>query len=267
MEYLFSTTKMSEKVLLDTNNRVATITVNRPEKRNAMDIPTRETLRETFESVEDDDDVRVVILRGAGEGSFLAGGDIDMFHEFDALDALEFANKHSQALYNYIAEFPKPTIAAIDGYALGGGAEIALACDIRLATSDAKFGFPEVNIGLFPAAGGTQRVIDIVGPGIAKEMIFTGEAYDAEEVEEMGIINHVYDSAAFDDAVQDMAEEIALKAPLALQLAKKSVNRGLDQEAGLDFERLAGVLLFGTEDKNEGIEAFRDDREPEFSGE
>lgn len=257
---------MSKNVLLETENGIATVTVNRPEKRNAMNIPTREELRKTFEQLEDDDSVAVVVLRGAGEDSYLAGGDIEMFQTFELVDALEFTNKYSQGLYNYIAEFPKPTIAAIDGYALGGGTEISLACDIRLASEKAKFGFPEVDLGLFPAAGGSQRVIDVIGPGKAKELIFTGNIIDAKEAKELGLVNHVYDTESFDEEVEEMAGEIAGKAPLALRLAKESVNRGLDQEGGLDFERVAGALLFGTEDYEEGVAAFLEDREADFVG-
>lgn len=256
---------MTENVLLEKDGGIATVTVNRPEKRNAMDIPTRKELRTAFEACEDDE-IRVVVLRGAGDGSFIAGGDIDMFRDFDPVDGLEFARKYSQGLYNYIAEFPKPTVAAIDGYALGGGTEIALACDLRMATESAKFGLPEASIGLFPAAGGTQRLIDVVGTGTAKELIFTGKVIDAREAAEIDLVNHVYDEEVFEEKIDDLCRQIASNAPLALRLAKESINRGLNHEAGLDFERVAGALLYGTEDKDEGMDAFVNDREPDFTG-
>lgn len=154
---------MADRILVDRGDGVATVTVNRSEKRNAMDVPTRKDLRAAFESVGEDDAVRAVVLRGAGDGSFIAGGDIDSFAEFDHMEGLEYATKYAQGLYNYVADLPKPTVAAVDGYALGGGTEIALACDIRLATEDAKFGLPEVSIGVLPAGGGTQRLTHIVG--------------------------------------------------------------------------------------------------------
>jgi enoyl-CoA hydratase len=256
---------MATNVQLSREDSIATITIDRPEKRNAMDIPTRKELRAALEECEHDD-VRVVVLRGAGDGSFIAGGDIDMFREFNVMDGLEFANRYSQDLYNYVAEFPKPTVAAIDGYALGGGTEIAIACDIRIATENAKFGLPEASIGLFPAAGGTQRLIDIVGTGMAKELIFTGRILDAHEAEDIDLVNHVYEEGAFEDELESLCQEIASKAPIALRLAKESINRGLDHEAGLDFERVAGALLYGTDDKVEGIDAFKEDRSPEFTG-
>lgn len=134
---------MADRILVDRGDGVATVTVNRSEKRNAMDVPTRKDLRAAFESVGEDDAVRAVVLRGAGDGSFIAGGDIDSFAEFDHMEGLEYATKYAQGLYNYVADLPKPTVAAVDGYALGGGTEIALACDIRLATEDAKFGLPD----------------------------------------------------------------------------------------------------------------------------
>ncbi|WP_227378944.1 enoyl-CoA hydratase/isomerase family protein [Haladaptatus halobius] len=257
---------MSDRVLVERSGGIATVTVNRPEKRNAMDVPTRKDLRDSFETVGEDDSVRAVILRGAGDGSFIAGGDIDSFAEFDHMEGLEYATKYAQGLYNYLAELPKPTVAAVDGYALGGGTEIALACDIRLATEDAKFGLPEVDIGVLPAGGGTQRLVQVVGAGRAKELILTGRIIDAGEAKEIGLANHVYPAADFDDAVLEMAESLTSKAPVAQRLAKESINRGLNAEQGLDFERMAGAFLFGTEDREEGMNAFLEDRDPEYEG-
>lgn len=257
---------MSDRVFLEREANVATIAVNRPEKRNAMDVPTRKDLRRVFETVADDDAVRAVVLRGTGDGAFIAGGDIDSFAEFDHMDGLEYANEHAQGLYNYIADLPKPTIAAVDGYALGGGTEIALACDIRLATEDAVFGLPEVTIGVLPAGGGTQRLVQTVGVGMAKELILTGRLVDADEANDIGLTNHVYPSNEFEAEVESMAEQLASKAPVAQRLAKESINRGLNSEAGLDFERMAGAFLFSTEDKQEGVEAFLEDRDPEYEG-
>lgn len=255
---------MGDRVLTDRDDSIATLTVNRPEKRNAMDIPTRKALYEAFEEIGEDDDVRAVVLRGAGEGSFIAGGDIDSFAEFDHMDGIEYGEKYAQGLYNYVADLHKPTIAAVDGYALGGGTEIALACDIRLATEDAKFGLPEVGIGVIPAGGGTQRLVQVVGAGIASELILTGRIIDADEAKEIGLANHVYADDDFDDKVRAMAEDLASKAPVAQRLAKESIRRSLDIDSGLEYERLAGAFLFGTDDQKEGANAFLEDREPEY---
>lgn len=257
---------MTDRVLIDRDDSIATVTVNRPEKRNAMDVPTRKGLYAAFEDLADDDDVRVIVLRGAGEGSFIAGGDIDSFADYDHMDGLEYGDKYGQELYNTLAELPKPTVAAVDGYALGGGTEIALACDIRLATEDAKFGLPEVEIGLLPAGGGTQRLVQTVGAGMASELILTGRIIDADEAESIGLTNHVYPEEEFEEAVQSMAEDLASKAPVAQRLVKASIRQAVDIEGGLAYERLAGAFLFGTDDQTEGAEAFLEDRSPDFKG-
>lgn len=256
---------MSEKVSLDVSDRIATLTVDNPEKRNAMDRETRTALRERVDEVDASDDVRVVVLRGAGD-AYITGGDIEAFADYDQVDALEYLTEYGQGLYNDVAELTKPTIAAIDGYAFGGGLEISLACDLRVATPDATVGLPEVGLGILPGGGGTQRLAHVAGAGVAKDLIFTGRAVDAEEAAALGILNRVYEPDEFDDSVRELAETIAANAPLSLRLAKESINRGLDVEAGLDFERIACAFLFGTADKQEGAEAFLEDREPAFDG-
>lgn len=256
---------MTEKVLLDVSDRIATLTVNNPDKRNTMDQETRTALRKRVDEMDENDDIRVVILRGKGD-SYIAGGDIEAFADYDQVDALEYLTKYAQGLYNDVADLTKPTIAAIDGYAFGGGLEVSLACDLRVATPDATVGLPEVGLGILPAGGGTQRLAHVAGAGVAKDLIFTGRAVDAEEAADLGIINRVYEADGFDDSVYELAESIAANAPLALRLAKKSINRGLDAEAGLDLERIACAFLFGTADKQEGAEAFLEKREPAFKG-
>lgn len=258
---------MSENVLVERQDPgIATVTVNRPEKRNAMDVPTRKELRSAFESVATDDDVRVIVLRGAGENSFIAGADLSKTAGFDHMDGLEYVTEHAQGLYNYVADVPKPTIAAIDGYAFGGGTEIALACDIRVAQEGIKMGLTEEKVGVMPAGGGTQRLAQVVGVGLAKELIFRGQVVDAAEAEEIDLVNHVFSEAEFEEEVYAIAEDIASNSPIALRMAKESINRGLDLEGGLDFERIAGAFLFGTDDQKEGARAFLEDRDPEFSG-
>lgn len=256
---------MSKKVLLNVSDRTATLTVNNPDKRNAMDQETRTALRERIDEVDATDDIRVVILRGKGD-SYIAGGDIEAFADFDQVDALEYLTKYGQGLYNDVADLTKPTIAAIDGYAFGGGLEVSLACDLRVATPAATVGLPEVGLGILPGGGGTQRLAHVAGAGVAKDLIFTGRAVDAEEAADLGIVNRVYDADEFDDSVHELAKTIAANAPLALRLAKESINRGLDAEAGLDFERIACAFLFGTADKQEGAEAFLEKRDPTFDG-
>lgn len=258
---------MTENVLLNVDGSVATVSVDRPEKRNAMDIETRRELRSAFEEAADDDSVRVIVLRGTGDGTYISGGDLNLFSKFDHMDGLEYVTKHAQGLYNFVADISKPTIAAIDGPALGGGMEISLACDIRIATTEAKLGLPEVKLGVFPAAGGTQRLPQIVGAGVAKELILTGRVVDADEAAELNLVNDVYeDEDEFEDSVYEMADQIASRAPVAVQMAKKSINNGLDTGQGLEFERVAGAFVFGTEDQNEGAKAFLEDREPDFQG-
>ena len=256
---------MSERVLLDVSDRIATLTVNNPEKRNAMDEETRTALRERVDEVDANEEIRVVVLRGAGD-SYIAGGDIEAFAEYDQVDALEYLTDYAQGLYNDVADLTKPTIAAIDGYAFGGGLEISLACDLRVATPDATVGLPEVGLGILPGGGGTQRLAHVAGAGVAKDLVFTGRAVDAEEALDLGIFNRVYAPEEFDESVRELAATIAANAPLSLRLAKESIDRGLDAEAGLDFERIACAFLFGTADKREGMEAFLEDRDPAFDG-
>jgi len=254
-----------DNVRVAIDDRIATVTVDRPEVRNAMDVPTRRELRTAFDALREES-VRAVILRGAGDGIFVSGADLEMLSEMDLLEGLKYARRHAQGLYNHVAEFPAPTIAAVDGYCLGGGLELALACDIRVATPKARFSLPEVTLGVLPGGGGTQRLQEIVGTGIARELVLTGNVIDAERAERLRLINHIYDLAVFDESVRALADDIASNAPIAVELAKESMNRGLDVEAGLDFERLAFALTVGTEDKNEGTAAFLADREPSFEG-
>lgn len=255
---------MTGDVEFELEDTVATITVNRPDKQNAMDIETRKQLRATFEAIVEVDAVRAIVLRGAGAESFIAGGDIEEFETYDPVDGLYYLTEHAQGLYNYIAGVPVPTIAAVDGYALGGGTEIALACDIRLASVGATFGLPEVRLGLIPAGGGTQRLAQIVGVGRAKELILTGDVIDADEAHRIGLVNHVYPEEEFDSKVREFATRLSNNAPLAQRLAKESIHQQMNNERGLDFERMAGAYLFGTEDFSEGIDAFLNDRDPEF---
>lgn len=256
---------MSELVLFDVEDAVATITINRPEKRNAMDEPTRDAIREAFKEAEEREDVRAVVLRGAGS-AFSAGGDLEFYSQLDMVEGLKYVQKYVEGLYTFVERISKPTIAAVDGYALGGGTEIATACDIRLASTDAKFGLTESRVGLYPTGGGGQRLIRIVGLGKAKELVYTGDIIDAEEAERIDLANRIYEPEEFEEEVYAFAKKLAKHPPLALSLAKESMHRGLNMEAGLGIDRVAGGILFGTQDQKEGAQAFLEDREPEFKG-
>lgn len=254
-----------DTIQVEIADRIATITVDRPDVRNAMDIPTRRELRTAFEALREED-VRAVVLRGAGEGNFVSGADIETLADMDPLEGLEYARRHAQGLYNYVASFPVPTIAAVDGYCLGGGLELALACDLRVAIPDARFGLPEVTLGVLPGGGGTQRLQAVVGSGVARELVLTGKLIGAERAERLRLVNDVHAAAEFDAEVEALAAELASNAPVAVELAKESMNRGLGIDAGLEFERLAFALTIGTEDKEEGTAAFLEDREASFEG-
>lgn len=256
---------MRDLVLFDVEESVATITINRPEKRNAMDKPTREALHEAFEEADERDDIRVIVLRGSGS-AFSAGGDLEYYSQLDMVEGLKYVKKYAEGLYTYIERISKPTIAAVDGYALGGGTEISSVCDIRLASTEAKFGLTESRVGLYPTGGAGQRLIRIVGLGKAKELVYTGDIIDASEAKEIGLVNEVYEPETFEDGVEEFAEKIATKPPIALSLAKEGMHRGLNMEAGLGIDRVAGGILFGTQDQKEGAHAFLEDREPEFEG-
>lgn len=255
-----------DHVRVEREERIAEVTVDRPASRNAMDVPTRRELRAVFEALREEGAVRAVILRGAGEGNFVSGGDVERLNEMELAEALEYADRYVDRLYNYLADYPLPVIAAVDGHALGGGLELALACDVRIATPDAVFGLPEVTLGILPSGGGTQRLQAIAGAGVARELVLTGRTIDAAEARDHGLVNHVFDEAEFDAATRSLAEEFASNAPVAVRLAKEAMNRGLDIESGLALERTAFALAVATRDKDEGTKAFLEDRDPSFEG-
>lgn len=256
---------MSEFVDLSRDDGVATVTVDLPEKRNAMDVETRTQFRYAVERVAEDDRSRVLVVRGAGSESFIVGGDLETMAEYDALEGLRYLTEHAQGLYNYIAEIPLPTVAGIDGYAFGGGLELALACDLRVVSASAQLGLPEVGVGLLPGSGGTQRLTRIAGAGVAKDLVLTGRTVDAQEAKELGIVTRVYDDGEFEAGLDDLTNELRSQAPVAQRLAKKAIDTP-EFDAGLDVERLAGAVLFGTDDFEEGVSAFYDNRSPEFRG-
>lgn len=257
---------MADNVSLTREDGVATIAVDRPDRRNILNLETRDELKEAFGVASDDDEVRAIVLRGAGDEHYLGGAEIEEFVEFDLLDGLEYVTEYGQGTYNYVADVRTPTIAAIDGNAFGGALEISLACDIRVATPDAKLGLTEVNFGLIPGGGGVPRLVSVVGTGVATEMVLRGRVLDASEAREVGLVTHVFDDESFDDEVRAIADDLAEKPPVAMRLAKDALDRSTDIEGALDFEGLACSFLFGTEDKQEGMEAFLEKRDAEFRG-
>jgi enoyl-CoA hydratase len=244
---------------------VAVVTVDRQEAMNALDRPTLEELRDRLRELADDAETRAVILTGAGERAFIAGADIKYMSGLDADEAKEWGALGHQT-GRLLETMPKPTIAAINGFALGGGCELALACDIRYASPNAKLGQPEVNLGIIPGWGGTQRLARAVGIGIAKELIFTGRLIDADEALRIGLVNAVYDPVL--DKARQTANLLASKSPIALRVMKKLANRALagDHPANLAAEGDVFGDLFSSEDAKEGLAAFVEKREPRFVG-
>ena len=232
---------------------------------NALDRPTLEELRDRLRALAHDDDTRVVVLTGAGEKAFVAGADIKYMGSLSVLEARTWGGLgHSCALL--LETMRKPTIAAINGFALGGGCELALACDLRYAAATAKLGQPEINLGIIPGWGGTQRLARVCGLGVAKELILTGRLVDAEEALRIGLVNGVHDPVL--DLAREVAELLASKSALALAYAKEAANLALQgsHEASLTQEAAFFAMLFSTEDAKEGLTAFAEKRDPVFKG-
>ncbi len=255
-----------ETLLFERRGRVGIITINRPDKRNALNIKTREEGAALLDQLRDDESVGVVVITGAGDKAFIAGADIAEFAGRTAMMQRDVMTARS--LFTAIDTFPKPIIAMINGYCLGGGCELALACDIRIASETASFGQPEINLGIIPGGGGTQRLTRLVGEGKAMELILTGDLIDARTAFSIGLVNHVVPAAELETKTMEMANRIAEKSPIALSLAKESVKlasrSNLDE--GLRREVDLFALCFSTEDKNEGVSAFLEKRKPAFKG-
>ncbi len=245
---------------------VAVLTIDRQEKLNALDPQVVEEIGQSLLELESEGP-RVIIVTGAGEKSFVAGADIAAMSTMDPLEAKRFA-EIGHAAMALLDKSPIPTIAAVNGFALGGGCEIAIACDIRIAAENALFGFPEVGLGILPGMGGTQRLPRLVGPAIAKELIFTGRRIKAEEARMIGLVNHIVPQGEALKAAKEMAAEIAANGPVAVRHAKAAANRALDVDliSGLEYEADQFALLFATEDASEGMGAFVERRKAEFKG-
>jgi enoyl-CoA hydratase len=244
---------------------IAVVTIDRQEALNALDVASLTELRDRLLEVSADEGTRVVVLTGAGEKAFVAGADIKYMSGLDVDEAKAWgALGHETG--RLLETMPKPTIAAVNGFALGGGCELALACDIRYAASTAKLGQPEVNLGIIPGWGGTQRLARVCGLGVAKELIFTGRLVDADKALRIGLVNAIHDPVL--EKALETARLLASKSPVSLRLMKKLANRALggDHAANLDAEGEGFGELFSTEDAKEGLAAFVEKREPKFAG-
>lgn len=254
-------------VLYERKHAVAYVTVNRPKVLNALNTPTWKDLRTAFEAARDDAGVRGVILTGAGDKAFIAGADISELSRVTAFEAEE-SSRFGQKVLDLIENLGKPVIAAINGFALGGGCETAMACSIRIAVDTAKFGQPEVALGLIPGGGGTQRLPRLVGKGRALQLILSGEMIGAQEAHRIGLVNEIVPAADLMARAEAILKKIASNAPIAVKFALEATNKGLEtsQDEGQLLEASYFGLCAATEDKNEGTTAFLEKRAPRFQG-
>lgn len=245
------------KILVEKRDGVAVLTLNAPEKRNAIDLEMVQGLHRALDELSAADDVSVLVLTGAGDKAFAAGADIAQLKERKAADALAAINS---AIFKRIDDFPIPSIAAIRGYALGGGCELAIACDLRVAGESAKMGQPEVSLGIIPAAGGTYRLPRLVGLGKARELIYTGRIIDAAECLRIGLVNDVVPDEQLMERTMALASEIATRGPLAVRMAKAAMNAlsRPGEAAAVSFESIAQAMLFDSDDKHARMQAFLD---------
>jgi enoyl-CoA hydratase len=256
-----------ENLLYEKKGAIAYVTLNRPKVLNALNQRTWENLQTAFEDARDDADVRGVILTGAGDKAFIAGADISDLAHVTAVEAQK-SSRYGQMVLNLIENLGKPVIAAVNGFALGGGCETAMACTIRIASEHAKFGQPEVKLGLIPGGGGTQRLPRLVGKGLALQLILSGEMINAQEAYRIGLVNEVVPAADLITRAETILKQIFANAPLAVKFSLEAVNKGLEtsQDEGLTLEASFFGICAGTEDKKEGTSAFLEKRAPQFKG-
>ena len=257
---------MSDTVLKELEGRVALLTINRPDKLNALSQQVRDDMLALLDEIEADDAVGAVVVTGAGEKSFVAGADIGEFagrSPFDQREAMR-----SPRVFDVMASFPKPVIAMINGFCLGGGCELAASCDIRIASDRARFGQPEINLGLIPGGGGTQRLPRMIGLGQSMRLILSGEMIPADEAARIGLVDLVAPADELRATTMDLAAKIAAKSPLTLRVAKEAIraSQRMAVEEGILYERDLFCLCFSTEDKDEGVAAFLEKRAAQWKG-
>ena len=252
-------------ILIELENKLATITINRPKKLNALNKETIEELHQAFSYLEKDESIRVIMLTGSGDKAFVAGADISEFTDFDKNEGAELARNGQEILFNFVENLSKPVIAAVNGFALGGGLELAMACHFRVASDTAKMGLPEVSLGLIPGYGGTQRLPQLVGKGKAFEMIMTAGMITAEDAKQMGLVNHVVSLEELLPFCEKLGERIMRNSPLAISAAIKAVNANFKKGVnGFEEEIKQFGNCFGTEDFTEGTAAFLEKRKANF---
>ena len=256
-----------QNLITTTENHIATITINRPEKLNALNKNTIEELHDVFQNLENDNDVRVIILTGSGEKAFVAGADISEFAHFSIEEGAQLAAQGQEILFDFVQNLKKPVIAAVNGFALGGGLELAMACHFRVASDNAKMGLPEVSLGVIPGYGGTQRLPQLVGKGRAMEMIVTAGMISAEEAKQFGLVNHVVTQEELLSFCADIAKKILRNSPVAIGYAIKAVNANFEDGVnGFKTEIKSFGKCFGTADFKEGTTAFLEKRKAAFLG-
>jgi len=254
-------------VLYQTDNGIGMITLNRPKALNALNSELLKELNGLLDEIAQDDSVKVVVITGSGDKSFVAGADIAEMQRMSPMEGRAFG-KFGQAIFNKLENIPQPVIAAVNGFALGGGCELAMACDIRIASDRAKFGQPEVSLGIVPGFGGTQRLPRLIGKGRAKELLYTADMINAEEAYRIGLVNKIVPADELLSTTKELAEKIMARAQVAVQLCKAAVNTGMDidLESGIAYEAEVFGLCFASADQKEGMSAFVGKRKPNFTG-
>src|SRR6056297_391830 len=257
-----------KNIITKTEGKKAVIEINRPEALNALNIETLLEIEEAMQLISEDKNIRVVVITGTGDKAFIAGADIKEMKDMEPVQAESFANL-GQRVFNKIENCRKPVIAAVNGHALGGGCELALACDIRIASENAQFGQPEVGLGIIPGFSGTQMLNKIIGEGLAKEYIYTGKFINSKKAKEINLVNHVVKLEKLDDKAEEIANQIMNNSASAVKMAKEAINFKHDsnQSSGLDYEAKLFGLCFSTYDQQEGMQAFIKREKPHFKGE
>ena len=256
-----------ENILVTVENHIGQITINRPSKLNAINVATIQELHNAFETLESNNDVNVIIITGEGEKAFVAGADISEFANFSVEEGAQLAAQGQELLFDFVENLKKPVIAAVNGFALGGGLELAMACHFRIASDNAKMGLPEVSLGVIPGYGGTQRLPQLIGKGRAMELIMTAGMIDAETAKNYGLVNHVVPQSELLEFTESIAAKIIRNSPMAIEKAIKTINANYkDGVNGFETEIRNFGKCFGTEDFKEGTTAFLEKRKANFSG-